>query len=176
MKGYLYIIILVLAVACQPHNGINQPTGVQLDSIYTTADFRAHDDFYNSGHQVYAIDLLSNGLEYDSAWHITGSGCNLFLSDIFVTPNHSDSLPAGVYQMDSTANDMTFLRGMDFEGNVTGTYLLLIAEDQIQRIILFTSGSMTISYQEDDVLLDFQLYDKDSTYYHATYMGPAIYR
>lgn len=176
MKTFWYIAILMLAVACQPHKTINKPTVVQIDSVYTIADFRAYDDFYESGHQVYAIDLLSDGLEYDSTWHISGSGCNLYLSDIFVANNHTDSLPAGVYQMDSTAKEMTFLRGMDFEGNITGTYLLMIAEDQIQGITLFTSGSMTVEYQEDEVLLEFKLYTQDSTYYHANYNGPAIYR
>ena len=78
--------------------------------------------------------------------------------------------------MDSVAKDMTFLRGMNFEGNITGTYLLQIYEDKIQKIILFTSGSMEVKYIEGDILLDFSLYTVDSTYYHATYHGPAMYR
>ena len=49
---------------------------------------------------------------------------------------------------------MTFLRGMSFEGNVTGTYVLVITEDQIQRILLMTGGNMTIAYEADDVVLD----------------------
>ena len=85
-------------------------------------------------------------------------------------------MPAGYYEMDSVAKEMTFLRGMSFEGNVTGTYLLLITEDQIQRILLMTGGNMTIAYEADDVVLDFNLYTEDSTHYHATYTGPAIYR
>lgn len=176
MKAYLYIIVLMLAVACTPHNNPTRPATQQVDSVYTTADFRAYADFYNSGHQVYAIDLLSDGLEYDSTWHISGTGCNLYLSDIFVAKDSTKRLPAGYYEMDSVAKEMTFLRGMSFEGNVTGTYLLLITEDQIQRILLMTGGNMTIAYEADDVVLDFNLYTEDSTHYHATYTGPAIYR
>ena len=97
----------------------------------------------------------------------------LFLSDIFV---HANSLVAGHYEMDSVAKEMTFLRGMDFEGNITGTYLLHINENQIQKIVLFTGGSMDIEYLEDDILLDFSLYTTDSTLYRATYQGPATYR
>ena len=78
--------------------------------------------------------------------------------------------------MDSTAQEMTFLRAMDFDGNITGTYLLTISEDQIQRILMFTGGNMNVTYNDDNVVLDFNLYTKDSTYYHATYTGPAIYR
>lgn len=177
MKLYLYIIILLLAVACYPTNKPTLPSGLQqADSIYTQADFRTYGDYYHSNHQVYAIDLLSEGLQYDSLWRITGSGCNLFLSDIFVASDNTIRLPAGTYEMDSAAKEMCFLCGMYFEGNVTGTYLLQIEEDQIQRITLFTSGTMKINYEGDDVLLDFNLYTEDSTYYHATYKGPAMYR
>jgi hypothetical protein len=163
-------------MGCNSQNG-QQPSNpqpiIKTDTIYITADFRSHNDYYNTGHQVYAIDLLSEGLEYDSVYHIHGTGCNLFLSDIFTL---ADSIPAGYYTMDSVAKDMTFLRGMNFEGNITGTYLLQIYEDKIQKIILFTSGSMEVKYIEGDILLDFSLYTVDSTYYHATYQGPAMYR
>ena len=35
---------------------------------------------------------------------------------------------------------------------------------------------MDIEYLEDNILLDFSLYTADSTWYHATYQGPATYR
>ena len=78
--------------------------------------------------------------------------------------------------MDSVANEMSFLRGMYFDGDVTGTYLLTIEEDKIQRIMLFVGGTMTIGYVDDHVALDFNLYLADSTRYHARYVGPAMYR
>jgi hypothetical protein len=173
MKKYIYIALLLCVVACHPNNGNNPQPPIVLDNIMTTADFRYYGDYYNSGHQVFAIDMLSDGLSYDSSYHITGSGCNLFLSDVFTT---ADRLPAGHYQMDSVAKDYTFLRGMDYEGSVTGCYLLLINEDKIQKIILFTSGSMDVSYVEEDIHLDFSLYTADSAAYHASYTGPATYR
>ena len=176
MKAYLYIAILVLVVACQPHNIPTKPTGLQVDSVYTSADFRAYGDYYNSGHQVYAIDLLTDGLEYDSAWHISGTGYNLFLSDVFASAEDTMGLPAGSYEMDSVARVGSFLRGMNFEGNITGTYLLEINEDKIQRMILFRTGHMTVDYVEEDIVLDLHLYTEDSTHYHATYMGPVMYR
>ena len=177
MKNFIYILILVLLISCDPP--INRPPtpptpALKMDSVYTTADFRSYGDYYNANLQVFAIDLLSEGLAYDSTFHISGSGCNLFLSDIFTT---CDSIPAGHYEMDSTAKDMTFLRGMNFEGNITGTYLLHINEDKIQQIVLFHGGSMDVAYTEEgSVHLDFSLYTTDSTYYHAQYTGPAHYR
>ena len=175
MKHYIYIVLFLFLVGCNPYNRPTHPSSpptLKADSVYTKADFRQYGDYHNTGHQVFAIDLLSEGLEYDSTFHISGSGCNLFLSDIFVT----DSLVEGHYKMDSVAKDMTFLRGMDFEGNITGTYLLHINENQIQKIVLFTGGSMDIAYLEDKILLEFELYTTDSTFYHATYQGPAMYR
>lgn len=176
MKAYWYIAIFVLAVACKPQNKPTSSEILQLDSVFTTADFRMYGDYYESGHQVYAIDLLSEGLAYDSTWHISGSGCNLYLSDIFAHKDSTTRLPAGTYTMDSTAREMTFLRGTSFDDNITGTYLLSIENAQIQRIILFTRGTMTIDYIDDDVVLNFHLYLADSTLYRATYTGPFTYR
>lgn len=175
-KIYLYIVIGLVA-ACTPHNKPTRPTTIQqVDSIYTESKFRLYGDYYNSGHQVYSIDLLSEGLDYDSTGHIIGTGCNLYLSDIFVPKDSTQRLPAGRYEMDSVAKDMRFLRGMYFDGSVTGAYLLMIQESQIQRIILLKRGTMTIKYVEDDVFLDFNLYLADSTRYHCTYTGSVIYR
>ena len=176
-KEFLYIVILVLAVACTPHNKPTNPTTIQqVDSIYTESDFDSYGDYYNSGHQVHSVDLLSEGLDYDSAGHIIGTGCNLYLSDIFIPKDSIVRLPSGTYNMDSTAKDMSFLRGMYFDGSVTGTYLLMIQNNQIQRIMLFAGGTMTIDYVENNIVIDFNLYLADSTHYHATYTGPATYR
>lgn len=176
MKHIIFILLLVFLVSCD--SPINRPPTpptptLMMDSVYTTADFRSYGDYYNANLQVFAIDLLSEGLEYDSTFHISGSGCNLFLSDIFTT---CDSIPAGHYEMDSVAQEKTFLRGMDFEGNITGTYLLHINEDKIQQIVLFNGGSMDVAYTAEGVKIDFKLYTADSTYYHATYQGPSKYR
>ena len=96
-----------MAVACTPHNKPTKPTtNQQVDSIYTESDFRRYDDYYNSGHQVYAIDLLSEGLDYDSTGHIVGTGCNLYLSDIFAPKDSIMRLPAGTYTMDSVAKEL----------------------------------------------------------------------
>lgn len=177
MRVYLYIVILVLAVACTPHNRPSHPSTIQqVDSVYTKSDFRTYGDYYKSGHQVYAIDLLSDGLDYDSLGHIVGTGCNLYLSDIFAPKDSTLRLPAGTYEMDSVAKDMHFLRGMYFDGSITGTYLLQIQNGQMQRITLLTGGRMTVDYVENNVVLDFELYLADSTRYHATYTGPAMYR
>ena len=172
MRLIPYIVIVFIFASCTPHNGGTPPQKEKIDTVYTTADFRSHGDYYDTGLHVFAIDLLSDGLTYDSAFHISGTGYNLFLSDIFAS---ADTLPAGHYTMDSTAKDMTFLHALDFDKRYTGTYLLKIQEDKIQKIILFTKGSMDIQYIDQEIQIDFSLY-ADSKHYQATYIGPANYR
>lgn len=172
-KHLLYIAIILLAISCRPSNNPTIPTVVKADSIFTKLNIQAHGDYYHSQHQVYSIDLLSDGLDFDSAGYIVGSGYNLYLSDIFAASDCTTHLPAGTYTMDSTAKEMTFLHGMHFDGDVTGTYLLDVKENQIQRIILFTGGTMTVDYINEDTILEFNLYLSDSTIYRASYTGYA---
>lgn len=173
MKHFLSTIIILLCFACTPHNKPVVGPTTQADSVYIIADIVCHGDYYNSGHQVYAIDLLSEGLRYDSLGYIVGSGCNLFISDLFIPRDSTNRLPVGTYTMDSTAQDMTFLRGTHFEDNITGTYLLEIKENQIQRITLFTTGKMAIDYDQGDTIMNFELYTTDSACYKAIYVGYA---
>ena len=114
---------------------------------------------------------MSDGLQYDSLGYITGTGYNLYLSDVFTGLADSLGLPAGSYKMDSVAREGTFLRGMDFDGNITGCYLLEISNDQLKRIVLFTSGSMQVAYEGEEIILDLTLYTADSLQYKAMYLG-----
>lgn len=170
ISKYLYLAILLFVVACKPYNRppIVSNT-IKVDSIYTKIDIQNHGDYYQSGHQVFSLDLLSDGLDYDSSGYIIGSGCNLYLSDIFVAKDSTISPPMGYYEMDSVAKEGCFLKGMYFDGNITGTYLLVIQENTIKKIMLFTSGYMDIDYVNGDTLVNFNLYTADSAHYHATY-------
>jgi hypothetical protein len=85
-------------------------------------------------------------------------------------------LPVGQYTMDSVAKEKSFLCGMNFDGNITGTYLLSIQSDAIQQIVLFAGGDMMVQYQANDVVLDFNLYTKDSVLYRARYQGGFEYK
>lgn len=172
MKYCYYIILMLLLLGCIPQNKPTKPAeGLQADSIYTIADIRHYGDYYQSGHHVYAVDLLSDGLQYDSLGYITGTGYNLYLSDVFTGLADSLGLPAGSYEMDSVAREGTFLRGMDFDGNITGCYLLEISNDQLKRIVLFTSGSMQVAYEGEEIILDLTLYTADSLQYNVMYLG-----
>lgn len=177
MRITKYIFLLfILFVACDPSYNNNAPTdGVmtEYDSVYTLADIQWHKQYYPMlERQVFSIDLLSEGLSFDSTNHIVGTGYNLYISDIFL-PLATTCLQSGIYQMDSTASSYTFLPYMYFEGNITGCYLLDIQESNIQQIIGFTTGTMQLEYiGENDIRLDLLLYTADSIRYHAMYEGP----
>lgn len=163
--------LLLLFSACQSNNA-PKPLVEPIDSIYTIADIQWHKQYYPLlEQQVFSIDLLSEGLSFDSANHIVGTGYNLYLSDIFL-PLTDTLLQAGTYRMDTTAASYTFLPYMDFEGAITGTYLLDIQESKIHRIIGFTAGEMQLEWLSDeDIRVECWLYTADSTRYHATYQG-----
>lgn len=178
MKRVKYIFpILILFASCNHNNNKDEPAFDKLmneyDSTYVIADIQRHDQFYPLlKRQVFSLDLLSNGLSFDSTNHIVGTGCNLYISDIFL-PLSDTCLQIGTYQMDTTATDYTFLPYMNFEGEITGCYLLDIQANKIQRIIGFTAGQMQLKYiGENDIHIDILLYTADSTRYHATYQGP----
>ena len=78
--------------------------------------------------------------------------------------------------MDTTASSYTFLPYMNFDGNITGCYMLDIQESSFKRIIGFTSGEFEIHYVGDDIQMDITLYQADSTCYRAVYQGPCINR
>lgn len=178
----LPIILSVLFVlsACDPYNngtitdGTNALT--EYDSVYSTLDLQWHKQYYPLlDKQVFSIDLLTEGLAFDSAHHIVGTGLNLYFSDIFL-PLDKTQLQDGIYHMDSTASANTFLPYKYFEGNVTGCYFLDIQESKINKIIGFSAGEFEIVSIGNDIRLDISLYLVDSTCYHATYQGPAIYQ
>lgn len=180
IKFILLALVLLFFAACHS-NGNNSDIEHSLsscDSVFIEADLQWHQQYYPGlDYQVFSLDLLSNGLAFDSAYHISGTGYNLYLSDVFL-PSHVSTLQDGTYRMDTTAQPYTFLPYLDFEGEITGTYLLDINTDKIRRIIGFTDGEMTVQHDEDLICLDIILYI-DSTHtecYHATYRGAAIYR
>lgn len=180
MKAFKVILpIMILLCACDPthtNSSINTDINMYYDSVFTFADIQWHKQYYPLlDRQVFSIDLLTEGLAFDSAYQITGTGINLYFSDIFL-PITDNTLQDGVYHIDSTANAFTCLPYKYFEGNITGCYLLDIQEDKIQRIIGFTTGKLEITTSEDNIHLNVSLYTPDSTHYRATYDGPAMYR
>jgi hypothetical protein len=133
-------------------------------------------------HAVAALDLYSEGLELDKNHRMTGSGYNLYLSDIFLpdrTGSDSLRMAAGTYRSDTTAEPFTFLPGRDYEGMPHGMYLLHIEDGKVTGIQVLDSGFVTLRDTTDGMTdLRFTLYYRNTYGSRATYephfMGPLI--
>lgn len=174
---YILILLLMVLVGCHTTNKPKELT-TPYDSIYIAADITWHKQHYSLlDKNVFSIDLLTDGLSFDSMYNISGTGLNLYISDIFL-PLTDSLLHLGTYRLDTIASSFTILPYKHFEGGrITGCYMLDIQESTIHRIIGFTSGEMLVNIlNEGDIRLDFKLYQSDSTCYRASYQGSALYR
>ncbi|MBQ7448778.1 MAG: hypothetical protein IJS73_03110 [Paludibacteraceae bacterium] len=172
---FLIVIVAVLFSACKKKGG-NTPAQNVLPKEYTTAIVQNYGSFYKDEgfeHQVFTLDLYSKGISFDSLGYLHGSGYNLYFSDIFL-PEKSMLLDT-VYTIDSIPKIATFLKGMDFEGNYTGAYLLSIVDGQLDGISLVTDGSFAIETANDSILMSFNVVVGEKTKYAATYKGNPYY-
>ena len=90
----------------------------------------------------------------DGKWSgvaVTGGDTHIFLP-------LTDTVPAaGTYKCDTTTAVSTFLPGMDFEGNPTGTYILRINDSKISSIILCNDSSFVLSRNGETTDIQFNL-------------------
>ncbi len=173
MKRIVYIIgLLVCLVSCQDsHNP--QVSPVESETVLDKGRCIFYGDYYSEEgitHNVVDMDLLSANLSYDSLGYIAGTGTNLYLSDIFI--HATDTLiPAGVYTADTTAAVGTFLPGMDYEGGVSGAYLLNIVDNAVMKIILIEKGTFTLRYEGAKTHITFDLVTTNGSTYKGTFDG-----
>ncbi len=173
MKRILYIIgLLVCLVACQTnHNPAVKP--LESETVLDKGRCIFYGDYYAEegiAHHVVDMDLLSAKLSYDSLGRIVGTGTNLYFSDIFI--HTTDTLiPAGVYTADTTAAVGTFLPGMDYEGGVSGAYLLDIVDNAVMKIILIEKGTFTLRYEGATTHIEFDLTTANGQAYKGTFDG-----
>lgn len=122
---------------------------------------------------VIELDLYSEGLGLDSAGIIVGTGSNLYFSDIFL-PSTEQQLLAGTYHSDTTGSAYTFLPGVDYEGNISGAYLLLIDNGILAGYTIFEDGSFVAEQDADTMRISFSMkyneYGVQKTY-NAVFRG-----
>ena len=172
MKKALYIFTGVLLAACTPKNNPVKPSVLETELTQGTMAF--YGQYYHGlAQNVVSLDLYSKEITFDSLGYIQGNGTNLYLSDIFLSL--SDTVPAmGTYLCDTTATEGTFLPGIDFEGNPTGTYLLQIQDAAISKIILCSDSSFVLSRDGDTTDIRFHLIS-DKQQYDVHYRGVLKY-
>ena len=134
------------------------------DSILTSGRLEYYGAYYEQegiDYDVISLDLYSSGLGLNKDGKMEGTGTNLYISDIFVPPatlianNAQSVLPEGTYTCDSTARQMHFLRGLNYDENYGGSYVLLKGETNYS-VKLITDGQMTVTYHSDTLIIDGQ--------------------
>jgi len=159
-------ITLSLLLVCCLATGCKHPvTPVSynvLDSVLTSGQFEYYGPYYKQegiDYDVICLDLYSKGVGLNKDGKMEGVGTNVYISDIFVPATDAAGdqpqavLPSGTYKSDSTARLMHFLRGMNYDGNYGGSYVLLKGENNYS-VILITDSEITIAYAGDTLILD----------------------
>lgn len=128
-----------------------------------------HYDYLDIPQNVMALSLFSPHLSVDTAGYYVGSGTHLVLTDIFVNPSDT-ILPAGHYTINDDGSEMTFLEGHDFDGNVLGSYMLIVTQSGFLVEIL-KNGSFDIYYNKDTTFIDFQFTRNNGKTYSPSFKG-----
>lgn len=168
-------LVLVLYFTACGNN--NRPIITPIENEFTQAIAIDYGPYYNKEgivQNVISLDLYTKNLSLDSTDHVTGSGVNLYFSDIFLTTSDT-SLLTGKYVSDTSALPLTFLPGMQFEGEVSGAYLLFITENGYS-VDLIKEGTFLVQQDADTMQIDFSLVRSSGQKYDATFRGIVEYR
>ena len=164
------LCLMLCFTACRPYNTphVNQA----LDTLLTSGRVESYGAFYapeGVNYPVFSLDLYGQGVGLNEKGSIEGKGTNLYLSDIFV-PEGQTSLIEGTYRCDTVAKEFAFLRGMNYDGNYGGSYVLLIGETSY-TVYLIRSAEMQLSYIGDTMLLDGQAVLENKKVYPFHFKG-----
>lgn len=159
-------ITLSLLLVCCLATGCKRPvTPISynvLDSVLTSGQLEYYGPYYKKegvDYDVLCLDLYSQGVGLNKDGRMEGVGTNVYISDIFVpaTDPAGDKpqalLPSGTYRSDSIAHLMHFLRGVNYDDNYGGSYVLLKGETGYS-VLLITESEFTIAYAGDTLILD----------------------
>lgn len=184
---YLFVVsVLVAAMAGCKHNNTPVPQQ-ETDGMLVSGRLEYYGAFYRAegiDYDVISLDLYSKGVWLNSEGRMEGTGTNLYISDIFVPAvstepsKPSDCLLAGTYYSGSTAQEMHFLRGVDYDGNYGGSYVLLKSESGYS-VLPITAGEMTVAYSGDRLVLEGQVTlegKKEAYTFHYQDTLPIIHR
>lgn len=176
MKRYCYLLILLL-LCCTQCKEKNTPTEKKQESYYDKGQVVFYGSYYAAEgilQNVLSLDIYSKGLSLDSAGYMVGSGVNLYLSDIFL-PSKDTFLVATSYMSDTTGNAYTFLPGINYDGQISGAYLLTITDGSLVSAELFEEGSFTLTQKKDSVSIAFLLKKESGKNYAAEFSGVLPY-
>lgn len=162
-KHSLILAPLLLALSLSGCYPPRTPISYQaLDTILTSGQLEYYGAYYQPeglSYDVICLDLYSKGLGLNKDGVMEGVGTNLYIGDLFIstaTPaaaKAADFLPEDSYQSDSTAELHHYLRGLDYDGNYGGSYVLMMGEAGY-KVYPITDSELSVRYAGDTLLLD----------------------
>ena len=177
-KHYYILVLFALALsfeACKK----DEPTKTDTDNTqteFTTAYCVQHGKFYADKGveaEVLSVDFYSQGISLDSLGYMSGTGTNLYFSDIF---SLSNQLIEGLYTADTTAKQFTFLPGKNYEGmNFNGCYFLNLQDDEVQSIEIIEQGSFRVALDGTETEITFSFTRQSGEKYQGHYKGAIHY-
>ena len=181
MKKIIYLISVVSIFLSCSGGGAQITDKTINDDTFDKAYFKFYGNYYSDRgveQNVIDLDLYSQGLDLDESGHIAGSGTNLYLSDIFISPMET-GLQEGTYLSSDTLYEaFTFLPGVNYDGNISGAYILNITDGNLVSYIIFDEGSFVVNREESGNLnIDFEFkYTENGRrkVYKAQYNGQPI--
>ena len=170
MKHFLLILPLAILITACGSNVTPEKKTIG-ETRFTTAYAKSYGAHYASrgiAQNVIDFDLYSANIDLDSTHHIVGTGSNLYISDIFV-PTAETTLQPESYRSDTTGSDYTFLPGVDYEGNISGAYLLRINDGSLSGYTVFNDGTFTLTQDGDTTQVLFTLHYTEGNNIQRTY-------
>ena len=159
MYKHLYILLIIAGVLA----GCNNKPAPEKKEIGEIVFTTAYSTFYGTHYasrgikqNVVDLDLYSEKIGLDSTHHIVGTGTNLYFSDIFL-PSDLTALQAEEYASDTTGAEYSFLPGVDYEGNISGAYLLRINDGKLSGYTVFDEGRFVLTQDGDSTHISFSL-------------------
>lgn len=171
---HIGVIFTILLTSCQKYNTTPRKV-LSIDTVFTSAYSHAYGTYYEGlERNVFSLDLYSQGIHFQNDT-LLGSGTHLCFTDIFL-PTNQTVIQEGDYKVDSTSNCHTALGAMYFEGNLTGTHLILWNDAKMDRIYLFPTGAFSLIQDADTSIIEFHLQTHDYQTFDATFRGIIQYQ
>lgn len=172
MKNILYIVLLALAMVSCNHYTPSPGSHSTLDTVLVHGYVTDNGAYYEKegiNLNVLSVDLYSETINFDKNGRIQGTGTNLYLSDLFLEPG-ATTIPNGTIICDTAVREMHCLPGMNYDGKISGAYLLLVGEDSY-AVTLVTGGTIDVSHKGDTTIMDTNLTLEHGKTYRGHYRG-----
>lgn len=169
----LSILWALLLSSCG--NSLNEPTkAITLRQAFTNGYavyYGSYYDYLGIDAHVFELDLYTEGLGIDSTGQYTGTGYNLYITDIF-SLGKDTLLTDGIYSIDTLNNytEGSIIGGESYGGIPGGAQLISVSATGISYDYI-VDGKMEARTQNDTTILDFKMKTRQGNYIENQFKG-----